>query len=385
MKRILSFPKNFLWGGAIAANQAEGAWDEDGKGMSVADVVRYKPDVDVKDYAGQWHVGPEDIDFFVHYAKTCFSHFGHLVKYWLTFNEIDSAFRHPFATVGIVPEAYASKKEAEQAIYQGLHHQFVASALATKYTHQTIPGAKVGCMVTKTMTYPATCAPEDVLLAQRHNRENSVFTDVQVLGRYPRHLLQYWARQGFAIKMREGDEEILAQHTVDFISFSYYMSRLESAHADGQEKVGGNLTSSVKNPYLATSDWGWQIDPMGLRISLIDFYDRYHKPLFIVENGIGAHDTVEPDGSIQDDYRIDYFRQHFQQIALAIEEGVDCIGYTSWACIDLVSASTSQMSKRYGFIYVDADDLGRGTYNRKRKKSFYWYKDLIAKNEIEID
>lgn len=489
-KRTIEFPRNFLWGGAIAANQAEGAWNEDGKGASVADVVRYKPEIDVKDYVRQWHVGQEDVEralkdqstadypkrrgidfyhrykedialfkemgfkalrvsiswprifprgdeaepnekglqfyenlfkelrasgieplvtlshyemplylatnyegwasrevigFFVKYAKVCFERYRGLVRYWLTFNEIDSAFRHPFATVGIIPDNYADKHLAEQAIYQALHHQFVASALAVKYAHKIILDSKVGCMVTKTMTYPATCNPQDVILAQRHNRDNSVFTDVQALGFYPGHLRCYWAQQGLEIKFCEGDEEILRQHTVDFISFSYYMSRLESAHEEGREKVGGNLTSSVKNPYLATSDWGWQIDPVGLRVSLIDLYDRYHKPLWIVENGVGAHDKVESDGSINDDYRIDYFRQHFEQVALAIEAGVECLGYTSWACIDLVSASTSQMSKRYGFIYVDADDLGHGTYNRSRKKSFSWYKDLIARNAIEVD
>ncbi len=489
-KRVLKFPENFLWGGAIAANQAEGAWQEDGKGMSVADVAMYKPAVDVRDYAKQWHVGAADIEramqtqdttyypkrrgidfyhrykedialfkemgfktlrvsiawsrifpqgnetepnekglqfyedlfkelrqsgieplvtlshyemplylvnhydgwvsrevvgFFVRYAKVCFQRYRHLVRYWLTFNEIDSVFRHAFTTVGVVEEKYADQQAAEAAIYQALHHQFVASALAVKYAHMLMPGCLVGCMVTKTMTYPATCNPEDVLLAQRANRQNFVYTDVQVLGKYPEHLRRYWARKGIVVRMLSGDEEILQQHTVDFISFSYYMSRVESIKAETAEKVGGNLTSSVKNPYLATSDWGWQIDPMGLRISLIDLYDRYHKPLWIVENGIGAYDKVEADGSINDPYRIAYFQQHFEQIALAIEEGVECMGYTSWACIDLVSASTSQMTKRYGFIYVDADDLGQGTYARKRKKSFYWYRDLIAKNEIAVE
>lgn len=489
MKKILSFPEGFLWGGAIAANQAEGAWNVDGKGMSVADVAMYKPDIDIKDYVKQWHVGLEDIknameskedtyypkrrginfyhhykedialfkemgfktlrvsiawtrifpngneekpnekglafyedlfkelrkndieplvtlshyempiylvnnydgwvarevvDMFVKYAKVCFERYKGLVKYWLTFNEIDSVFRHPFTTVGVVEDKYTSKKEAEEAIYQALHNQFVASALATKYCHEIIPGSQMGCMVTKTLTYPETCNPDDIILAQRDNRNNFVYTDVQVLGKYPRHLLNYFEKNSINVKMLEGDEAILQQYTVDFISFSYYMSMVQSINAEQREKVGGNLVTGVKNPYLPTSEWGWQVDAKGLRVALIDLYDRYQKPLWIVENGIGSYDTVEEDGSINDDYRIDYFKKHFEQIAIAIDEGVECMGYTSWACIDLVSASTSQMSKRYGFIYVDADDLGNGTYKRSKKKSFEWYKNIIKNNSIEI-
>ena len=479
------FPDNFMWGGAIAANQAEGAWNVDGKGMSVADVALYKPNIDKKDYVSQWHVSPQEMkaamntddevyypkrrgidfyhrykediklfaemgfkalrtsiawtrifpkgiedepnelglkyyddlfktmkeynieplvtlshyempiyivenyggwvsrevtDMFVKFAKICISRYKHLVKYWLTFNEIDSVFRHPFTTVGVIEENYKSKKEAEEAIYQALHNQFVASAIATKYIHQIIPEAKVGCMVTKTITYPETCNPLDVYLAQKDNRTNSFYTDVQVFGEYPKHILRYFEKNNFDIKMKEGDEELLKQHTVDFISFSYYMSMVQSIHAEQREKVGGNLLTGVKNPYLDISDWGWQIDPVGLKISLIDLYDRYHLPLWIVENGIGAIDKVEEDGSINDDYRIEYFRKHFEQIAEAIDEGVECMGYTSWGCIDIISASTSQISKRYGFIYVDLDDLGNGTYNRFRKKSFYWYKKVIESN-----
>ncbi|PXX75840.1 glycoside hydrolase family 1 protein [Dielma fastidiosa] len=481
----IQFPKGFLWGGAIAANQCEGAWNLDGKGMSVADVASYKPHVDVKDYKSQWHTGPEDIkiametqddtyypkrrgidfyhhykedialfgemgfktlrvsiawtrifpngdeaepneaglayyedlfktlrahnieplvtlshyemplylvnefdgwvsrevvDMFVKFAKVCFDRYKDLVKYWLTFNEIDSVFRHPFTTVGVVEEKYENKDKAEEAIYQALHHQFVASALAVKYGHEIIPGSQIGCMVTKTLTYPETCNPEDIYLAQKDNRMNFFYTDVQVLGEYPLFIKQYFKKRNFDIKMIEGDAEILKLHTVDFISFSYYMSMVQSIHAAQREKVGGNLVTGVKNPYLPTSEWGWQVDPVGLRISLIDLYDRYHKPLWIVENGIGAYDKVEEDGSIQDDYRIEYFRNHFIEIAKAIDEGVECMGYTSWACIDIVSASTSQMSKRYGFIYVDADDLGNGTYERKKKKSFDWYKKVIETN-----
>lgn len=481
----MKFPDNFLWGGAIAANQCEGAWNEDGKGMSVADVAMFKPNVDKKDYVSQWHIDMDDIrkaretddvvyypkrhgvdfyhhyeedialfaemgfktlrlsiawtrlfpngdeekpnekgllfyenvfkclrkhnieplvtlshyemplylvenyegwasrevvDMFVKFATTCFERYKDLVKYWLTFNEIDSVFRHPFTTVGIVEDNYASKNEAEEAIYKALHHQLVASALVTKYAREIIPGAQIGCMVTKTLTYPETCNPEDIYLAMMDNRTNNLYTDVQVRGKYPLWIKKLWKDKGFEIPILEGDEEILAAHTVDFISFSYYMSMVQSIHAEKREKVGGNLTTGVKNPYLSTSEWGWQIDPKGLEISLIDLYDRYQKPLRIVENGLGYNDVVNEDGTIEDDYRINYFADHFKAIGHAIENGVEVMGYTSWGCIDIVSASTSQMSKRYGFIYVDVDDYNKGTYKRLKKKSFDWYKKVIETN-----
>ena len=481
----MRFPNNFLWGGAIAANQCEGAWNIDGKGMSVADVAMFKPNVDKKDYVSQWHVSPEDIakakqsddvvyyakrhgndfyhhyeedialfaemgfktlrlsiawtrifpngnedepnekglafydkvfkclrdhgieplvtlshyemplylveayegwasrevvDMFVKFCQVCFKRYKGLVKYWLTFNEIDSVFRHPFTTVGIIEENYPNKDKAEEAIYKALHHQLLASALATKYAKQIIPEAQVGCMVTKTLTYPETCNPEDIYLAYKDNRMNLLYTDVQVRGKYPLWIKKYFADKGFDIPMLEGDEEIIAAYTVDFISFSYYMSMVQSINAEKREKVGGNLATGVKNPYLDTSEWGWQIDPKGLEISLLDLYDRYQKPLWIVENGLGYNDKIEEDGTIQDDYRIEYFASHFKAIAAAIAQGVEVMGYTSWACIDLVSASTSQMSKRYGFIYVDADDYNQGTYKRMKKKSFDWYKKVITTN-----
>lgn len=481
----MKFPDNFLWGGAIAANQCEGAWNEDGKGMSVADVAMFKPNVDKKDYVSQWHIDMDDIrkaretddvvyypkrhgmdfyhhyeedialfaemgfktlrlsiawtrlfpngdeekpnekgllfyenvfkclrkhnieplvtlshyemplylvenyegwasrevvDMFVKFATTCFQRYKDLVKYWLTFNEIDSVFRHPFTTVGIVEDNYASKNEAEEAIYKALHHQLVASALVTKYAREIIPGAQIGCMVTKTLTYPETCNPEDIYLAMMDNRTNNLYTDVQVRGKYPLWIKKLWEDKGFEIPILEGDEEILAAHTVDFISFSYYMSMVQSIHAEKREKVGGNLTTGVKNPYLSTSEWGWQIDPKGLEISLIDLYDRYQKPLWIVENGLGYNDVVNEDGTIEDDYRINYFADHFKAIGHAIENGVEVMGYTSWGCIDIVSASTSQMSKRYGFIYVNVDDYNKGTYKRLKKKSFDWYKKVIETN-----
>ncbi len=284
----------------------------------------------------------------------------------------------------MVEEKYPSKKEAEKVIYQALHHQFVAGALATKYAHEIIPGSQVGCMITKTLTYPETCNPDDILLAQADNRNNFFYSDVQILGKYPKHVLNYLKKNDMEIEMIEGDEAILKSYTADFLSFSYYMSMVQSIHAHQREKVGGNLVTGVKNPYLPISEWGWQVDPKGLRVAMIDLYDRYGLPLWIVENGIGAYDKIEADGTIIDDYRIDYFQTHFEQIAMAIEQGVECMGYTSWGCIDIVSASTSQMTKRYGFIYVDLDDLNNGTGQRMKKKSFDWYKKVIATNGADL-
>ena len=486
MTNTTSFPKGFLWGGAIAANQVEGAWNVDGKGLSVADMATYKPNLDNKDFAAHMHVtlqsikeASEDksdkwypkrrgvdfyhhykedlalfaemgfktlrlsiawtrlfptgeelepnekgvafyenvfkemqrlgiepivtlshyemplalavkyngwverrvIDDFVRFANVCFDRFGKYVKYWLTFNEIDSIHRHPFTTAGIIQEKSAEGQEA-QDIYQALHHQFVASALVTKDAHEKIPGSQVGCMLTKLMTYPLTCAPEDVELTLKKNLENNFYADVQVKGEYPALIEKDLENRGIQIKMEDEDREILKKHTVDFVSFSYYMSMSESADPNA-ERTPGNTVLGVKNPHLPSTDWGWQIDPKGLKISLIELYDRYQVPLMIVENGMGAVDQVV-DGKIHDPYRIDYFKAHFQQMKEAIDEGVDLIAYTSWGPIDLVSAGTSQMSKRYGFIYVDADDEGNGTYNRLKKDSFNWYKEVIETNGASL-
>jgi len=484
MNEVSRFPENFLWGGAVAANQVEGAWNEDGKGMSVADCAMYRRNVDLKDYRAQHHITSEDvraaqnsddinlypkrrgvdfyhryredldlfaemglkvfrvsiawsrifplgietepnekglkfyenlftemrareieplvtlhhyemplhlanlangwcgrkvIDHFLRFTQTVFTRYKHLVKYWLTFNEIDSAFRHPFSTMGVIPDRLAKGREDEM-LWQALHHQFVASAYATRQMKEIIPGAQMGCMVTRRLTYPENCAPKNCLLALQDNRENLFYSDVQVFGEYPKYIRRQWDREGISVEMQRGDEEIIKQYPVDFVSFSYYMSMVSSVDADRREKVGGNLTTGVKNPYLQTSEWDWQIDPTGLTIALIDLCDRYRKPLFIVESGLGCRDKIESDGSIIDDYRIAYFRDHIIAIADAIDEGVEVMGYTPWGCIDLVSLSTSQMSKRYGFIYVDCDDDGNGTMNRIRKKSFDWYKSVITSN-----
>lgn len=481
-----TFPKDFLWGGAIAANQVEGGWNLGGKGLSVADVATYKPHVDNKDYAAHmsvtveavkeamadptdtiypkrrgidfYHRYPEDlalfaemgfkvlrlsiawtrlfptgeettpnqegiafyrnvfqemqrlgikpivtlshyemplalslkyngwverkvIDDFVRFATVCFEEFGEYVEYWLTFNEIDSIHRHPFTTAGIIPEQSEAGKE-EQEVYQALHHQFVASSLVTKIAHEKNPNNKVGCMLTKLMTYPLTCDPLDVELTLKKNLENDFYADVQVKGAYPRMIEKDLEKRGIKIEMAPEDRQILKDHTVDFLSFSYYMSMAESGDPNA-ERTPGNTVLGVKNPKLPSTEWGWQIDPKGLKISLLSLYDRYQVPLMIVENGMGAVDVLE-DGQVHDPYRVDYFKAHFKQMKEAINEGVDLIGYTSWAPIDLVSAGTSQVTKRYGFIYVDADDEGNGSYDRLKKDSFDWYKEVIATNGASL-
>ncbi|WNN42930.1 MULTISPECIES: glycoside hydrolase family 1 protein [Winslowiella] len=481
------FPENFLWGGAIAANQAEGAWNLDGKGPSVADAITYKANLDLTNYEGHmalsdqnvadalnghndafypkrrgidfYHRYKEDlalfaemgckvlrvsiawarifptgedaepneaglqfyedlfsemrkhqieplvtlshyemplvlsekyngwvhrnvVDAFVRYSNVCFDRYKHLVRYWLTFNEIDSIHRHPFTTAGIREEKSAPGREISD-VYQGLHHQFVASALVTRDCHAKIPGSQVGCMLTKLTTYPRTCHPADVEATLKKNLENYFYTDVQVLGAYPPLIKRDLELRGIQIEMQPGDLDILRQHTVDFLSFSYYMSLTESTQPDA-ERIAGNTVLGVKNPYLPASEWGWQIDPVGLKISLLELYDRYQKPLFIVENGLGSKDIVE-DGKIHDGYRIDYFRSHFEQMAQAVNEGVELMGYTSWGTIDIISAGTSQMTKRYGFIYVDQDDDGNGSLARLRKDSFFWYQKVIASNGRDLD
>lgn len=479
------FPEGFLWGGATAANQLEGAYNEGGKGLSIFDMVefvpkeertksvemdvrsetelekllnadeganfpkrrgidfyhRYKEDIalfaemgfktfrmsiswprifpngdetepneeglafydnvfdellkygieplvtlshyEIPLHLVQKYNGWEDrrvVEFFTRYAETVFNRYQDKVKYWLTFNEINISTLSPYIGSGMLINRVENK---EQAIYQALHHQFVASALAVKACHEIIPDAMIGCMLARMEIYPETCNPDDVLAALEEDQKNLFFTDVQVRGYYPSFMLSYFEENNIEIEMLPGDEEILATHTVDYLSFSYYMSMVASGSPD-KKREKGNFFSGVKNPYLEASDWGWQIDPKGLRVTLKKMYDRYQVPLFIVENGLGAYDTVEEDGSIIDDYRIDYLRAHIDQMGEAIKEGVDLIGYTSWGCIDLISASTSEMSKRYGFIYVDQDDYGHGTLERKKKKSFDWYKNVIATNGEEL-
>ncbi|ULO10512.1 6-phospho-beta-glucosidase [Paenibacillus sp. 19GGS1-52] len=483
-KSIKGFPSDFLWGGATAANQLEGAFDADGKGLSSADMVayipkaertndhaieisserieqilsgefearfpkregidfyhRYKEDIalfaemgfkvfrlsinwarifpngddaepneaglqfydDVFDELHKYGIEPlvtlahyetplgltqkyngwasrKVVEFFTNYAETVFTRYKAKVKHWITFNEINMMTLSPFTGGGVVIDRSENKL---QTIYQALHHQFIASALATKLVHEIIPGSQMGCMLARMESYANTCNPEDVRLNQHENQLNLYFTDVHSLGEYPRYMERYFAENDIVIQKESGDDEILRKNTVDYVAFSYYMTLTVSTNPEG-ERAQGNLFGGVKNPYLKASEWGWQIDPIGLRIMLNTMYDRYRKPLFIVENGLGAYDKVEADGSIHDSYRIDYHRQHIIQMKEAILDGVELIGYTSWGPIDIVSMSTSEMSKRYGFIYVDLDDDGNGTLARSKKDSFDWYKKVIASNGEQL-
>lgn len=482
----MALPDTFLWGGALAANQAEGGWGEDGRGWVVTDVMRYSPDANTDDFSALHEISVADIvaaksdpdltffpkrrgiDFvhrypddlalfaemgfsvlrisilwsrlyptglerepnedgiayyldlfeemqrlgiaplvtlshfdpplelaltrngwldrdtiglFERFARTCFERFGHIVKRWISFNEIDGMERHPFTSGGIIEETVDGP--IVQACYTALHHQFVAGALITKTLRELWPDAQMGCMLTMLTTYPRTCHPDDVAATRAKERLLYLCSDVQASGEYSPIVLQQLRQRGVMVPFVDGDVEILRDNTADFVSLSYYMSMTESVDPDA-ERTPGNTVLGVKNPYLPSSEWGWQIDPVGLRISLLDLYDRYRKPLFIVENGLGMRDTVEEDGRVRDDYRIEYFRAHFEQMIQAVDEGVDLLGYTSWAPIDLISSSTSQISKRYGFIHVDLDDLGRGTLERRRKDSFFWYQNVIATNGTDL-
>ncbi len=323
----------------------------------------------VKHYGG-WG-NRRTIDFFERYARSVLTRYRGKVKRWLTFNEINTSLHFPFTGVGL-PEA-----SGEAAIYQAIHHQLVASARAVEACHEIIPDATIGNMLLGGIRYPLTCHPDDVIETMKSNRDWLFFGDVQARGYYPSYMRRFFRERGIALTITPDDEKTLRANTVDFISFSYYMSGCVSTDAEKNRLARANILNMVPNPYLPSSEWGWQIDPQGLRYLLNVLYDRYQKPLFIVENGLGAKDEPEADGSINDDYRIAYLNDHLVQVAEAIDDGVEVLGYTSWGPIDLVSASTAQMSKRYGFIYVDRDDQGRGTLERRRKKSFYWYADVI--------
>lgn len=318
------------------------------------------------------------IDFYLRLCEVLFSYYKDDVTYWLTFNEINMILHAPFMGAGIY---FEEGENEEQIKYQAAHHELVASALATKMAHEINPQNQVGCMFAAGSAYPRTCKPEDVWEALITDQENYFFVDVQARGYYPSYAIKRLTKQGVFPKMEEGDSDILKTYPVDFISFSYYNSRCIAAPGEEQEEAEGNLFKSVKNPYLQFSQWGWPIDPLGFRITLNEVYDRYQKPMFVVENGLGAVDEVEKDQTIQDDMRIQYLREHIQAMKDAVEEdGVDLMGYTSWAPIDLISAGTGEMKKRYGFIYVDKQEDGSGTMERRRKKSFYWYQQVIQSN-----
>nr|WP_294574942.1 6-phospho-beta-glucosidase [uncultured Anaerostipes sp.] len=464
--------KDFLWGGALAAHQVEGAYDEMGKGISIADVMtsgsydrprritdgiqkgeyypnheairfceHYKEDIKlfaemgfrclrtsiawtrifpngdetepnekglqfyddlfdemlkyqmqpvitlshfempfylVKKYGG-WR-DAKLIDFFVKYCKTVMERYKHKVKYWMTFNEINNQTIlnediYAFTNSGIL---YKEGENKLQTMYQAVHHELVASARVVKLGHEINPEFQIGCMVAALHNYPYSCNPKDIIKAQKMDQIQLMFTDVFVRGHYPNYIKKYWEQNNVQIQMTEQDEKDLSEGTVDYIGFSYYLSNTVSYENNGSKEVLGGISESVKNPYLKESEWGWSIDPEGLRYYLNMMYERYEIPLFIVENGLGAIDKVEKDGTINDIYRIEYLQEHIDEMEKAIElDGVDVIGYTVWGCIDPVSFTTGEMKKRYGFIYVDVDDSGHGTYARKKKKSFDWYKELI--------
>ena len=328
----------------------------------------------LEEHLGDWK-NKELIPLFEKYVTTCFNEYKGLVKYWLTFNEINN-------TINFISHGADADY---QTAFQHLHNQFVASAKAVKIGHSVDPENKIGCMICGITYYPFTCDPDDIL-ANRYRWEEGIFYcgDVQCFGEYPTYVKRLWKQHNVKLDITDEELEILKEGTVDMYTFSYYMSTNVTTHKDG-EKVGGNMTFGIKNPYLQYSDWGWATDAKGLRYYLEMIYDRYKRPLMVVENGLGAYDTVEQDGSIHDPYRIDYLREHIKQMKIAVEDGVDLIAYTTWGCIDLVSAGTGEMRKRYGFIYVDKNDDGTGSYARSKKDSFYWYKKVIESNGEELE
>lgn len=463
----MRFPENFLWGGATAANQCEGAYNEDGKGLSIQDVLpkgfkvitaeptsdnlklkgidyyhRYQEDIklfaemgfkvyrfsiawtriyptgeeEVPNEAGlkfydqvineclkygieplvtishyetplalaKKYNGWSDrrlIDLYVKYCQTLFERYKGKVKYWITFNEINSIIHQPFMSGAILTP---KEQLTQQDLYQAIHHELVASARAVKLAHEMMPNAMVGCMILAVTIYPLTSNPDDIIEVMNLERNTYLFADVQVRGEYPSYAKRIFDENNIHLNITDQDKEDL-KHVVDFVSFSYYSSNCASADPTKGEPTGSNMTTNLKrNPYSKISEWGWQIDPQGLRYTLNRFYDRYQKPLFIVENGLGANDELimKEDGTytVIDDYRIQYMNDHLVQVFEAIKDGVEVMGYTAWGCIDLVSCSTAEMKKRYGFIYVDLDNDGNGTMNRYKKKSFDWYKGVIATN-----
>lgn len=478
------FPQGFLWGGATAANQIEGAYDEGGKGMSTSDYAaykdpyatgkvdnftfnvtskelaeykenpekylfpkrwgidfyhRYKEDIalfaemgfkifrlsiswarifptgletepneeglafydKVFDECAKYGIEPlvtmshyempitltekyngwisrELIPLFENYAKVLFNRYKSKVKYWITFNEMNMNLNSLYTGAGVL-EDLILPEDRLQATYQASHHQFLASALAVKAAKEIMPDAQIGCMINQIEAYANTTKPEDQLQALKSNQLNMFYPDVQARGAYPSYMTRYFADNDIHVVMEAGDAKILEEGKVDYVAISYYMSHVAEAREDAAE-LAGSFDSPIKNEHLELSQWDWPIDPIGLRISLMKLYDRYELPLFVCENGLGAKDEITEDGRIHDDYRIDYIRKHVEQMKEAIRDGVDLMGYTTWGCIDLISCGTSQMSKRYGFIYVDQDDKGEGSLTRYRKDSFNWYKEVIASN-----
>ncbi len=477
---MTKLPNNFLWGGAVAAHQLEGAYREGGKGISVADVMtagangvnrkitegilegeyypnheaidfyhHYKEDIalfaemgfkcfrtsiawtrifpqgdelepneeglkfydDLFDECLKYGIEPvitlshfelpyhlvteyggfrnrKLIGFFERFARVCFERYKNKVKYWMTFNEINNQANYkrdfaPFTNSGVL---YKAGEDREAIMYQAAHYELVASARAVKIGHEINPDLKIGCMIAMCPIYPATCAPKDILMAQKAMQKRYYFTDVHVHGEYPEHINKYLKHKGINLDFTEQDAKDLKEGCVDYIGFSYYMSFAAKYHEGNESFEYDETRDLVRNEYVRASEWGWQIDPEGLRYALNWFTDMYHLPLFIVENGFGAIDEIGEDGMVHDTYRIEYLKAHIKEMIKAVDEdGVDLMGYTPWGCIDLVSAGTGEMKKRYGFIYVDKDNEGNGTLKRSKKESFNWYKEVIASNGEKLD
>jgi 6-phospho-beta-glucosidase len=304
------------------------------------------------------------------------------VDYWLPFNEFNAGKFNPYNGVCILED---DEDNTQETIFQCLHNQFIANALAIKACHEMLPGKMIGGMIARFTSYPATCKPEDVMQSITDEQySNWFYLDVMARGKYPKYMERFFEHSGVTIKMEPGDIELIKNNTVDFVSFSYYFSQVSTTQ-NGWEKTEGNLIMSNKNPYLNSSEWGWQMDPIGLRVTLNQVYDRYQLPVFVAENGLGAIDKVESDGKIHDSYRIDYLREHIKQMKEAVKDGVELLGYTMWGFIDVISCGSMEMSKRYGVIYVDQDDAGNGTLSRSKKDSFYWYQKCIASNGENLD
>ncbi|WP_249704701.1 6-phospho-beta-glucosidase BglA [Bacillus zhangzhouensis] len=479
---MMTLPKDFLWGGALAAHQFEGGWNEARKGPSVVDVMtagahgvprqitetieegtfypnheaidfyhRYKEDIamfaemglkclrtsigwsrifpkgdeaepneaglqfydDVFDELLKHGIEPvitlshfemplhlareyggfrsrKVAEYFAKFAEVCFNRYKDKVTYWMTFNEINNKMdvNNPLF---LWTNSGVSVKEGENAkeiMYRAGHHELLASAWAVAKGKEINPNFQIGAMVSHVPIYPYSSNPEDVMLAEEYMRQRYFFPDVQVRGYYPSYALKEFEREGYHIPFEAGDEESLRKGKVDYLGFSYYMSTTVKSDAvsdNSGDIVNGALPHGVENPYIKSSDWGWSIDPTGLRYTLNRFYDRYQIPLFIVENGFGAIDQVEDDGSIHDPERIQYLASHIEALKKAIEyDGVDLIGYTPWGIIDIVSFTTGEMKKRYGMIYVDRDNEGNGSMKRLKKDSFTWYQNVIATNGEEV-
>ncbi len=477
----MALPKDFLWGGAVAAHQLEGGWDADGRGPSVSDVLTagaygvarkitdgivegerypnhngidfyhtYKDDIALfgemgfkcfrtsiswsrifpkgdemkpneaglqfyddmfdemhkheiepvitlshfempyhlaKEYGG-W-MNRKLIDFFVRYAVTVMERYKDKVRYWMTFNEINNQANTAIDIFGWTNSGirFSEFDDPKKALYQAVHHELVASALVVKTGHEINPDFKIGCMCSFVPYYPYSCNPDDMITSVESMHERFYYSDVHCRGHYPAFAKKQWEREGNAPVMEPGDEQILEEGRVDYLGFSYYMSNAVQAKTQEIDAsvIDGSNEHSIRNPYVKVSEWGWQIDPVGLRYSLSVLYERYELPLFIVENGFGAVDELKPDNTCDDSYRIDYLKAHIQEMKKAVEiDGVDLMGYTPWGCIDVVSFSTGELKKRYGFIYVDLNDDGTGTGKRYKKKSFDWYKNVISTNGEEL-